>query len=487
MKRRHNSLIKNVSFLALAILTFNGCQQQNKTVEQKPPNVLFISIDDLRPELNAYGQSQIVSPNIDRLAAEGTLFKRAYCNVPVCGASRASLLTGTYPTPSRYTDYKTRVDMEAPGIITLPEHFKNNGYYTSAIGKIFHHPDDGKRSWSKETYRPDYPRTNAQQELWRDYQSPENLGTREQELPLGGAGPAWEAGEVHDTVYYDGKTTKLALKELEKLAEQEQPFFFGIGYIRPHLPFNAPKKYWDLYDPNEIELANNHYFPKDAPEDAKYNFPELRSYANISNDTTLIPLDQARKLKHGYYACVSFIDAQVGMVVDKLKELGVYDNTIIVLWGDHGWHLGEHTLWTKMSCFQNALRSTLIIKSPDLEGGSPSESLVSYVDIYPTISDIAGLELPDHLVGKSLTPILKDPVAEVNPHIFARWKNGETIKNDRFAYTQYYDKSGNIKSSMLFDHTNDPAENTNVVHKDAYQDTIMALRTELEKHINSRK
>ena len=477
--------MKNFYYLLGCLVVFlSSCGQEKKPIK---PNVLFISIDDLRPELNAYGRSQIISPSIDKIAEEGTVFYRAYCNVPVCGASRASLLTGIYPTSKRFTDYKSRVDEEAPGIVTIPEHFKNNGYYTSTVGKIFHHPDDGLKGWSKEPYRPDYPNTNKQQELWRDYQSPENSWTKELKLPLGGAGPAWEAGEVDDTVYYDGKTTQLALLELERLAKQEQPFFFGLGYIRPHLPFNAPKKYWDMYDSIDIELPDNYFMPENAPQDSWFNFSELRSYTNIANDTLPLSEEQVLSLRHGYYACVSFIDAQIGQVINKLKELGIYENTIIVLWGDHGWSLGEHTLWCKHSCFHNAIQTTLIIKSPETKGGGKSSSLVSFVDIYPTICELAVLEKPNHLVGKSLFPLLTNPTSEVNPYIFARWRNGETIKNDRFAYTQYYNNEGSVKSSMLYDHKNDPEENINVVTLPEYQDEIAVLKAELEKHIKNRK
>jgi len=274
---------------------------------------------------------------------------------------------------------------------------------------------------------------------------------------------------------------------LERLAKLEQPFFFGLGYIRPHLPFNAPKKYWDLYKPEEIELPENYFMPKNAPKDAWFNFPELRSYANIANDTLLISEEQVRTLRHGYYACVSFIDAQIGQVIQKLKDLGIYENTIIVLWGDHGWNLGEHTLWTKMSCFNNAIQSALIIKSPDLKGGNQTKSLASFVDIYPTLSELAGLEKPNHLVGNSLGPILKDPSSEVNSQVFARWKNGEAIKNDRFAYTQYYDKAGNVKSYMLYDHEKDPDENVNVADMPEYQDEMASLKSKLEEHIKNRK
>ena len=351
----------NIYLLLFAIiLGLSSCMQK----ENQPPNILFISIDDLRPELNCFGASNIFSPNIDQLASEGMVFQSAYCNVPVCGASRASLLSGLYPTNKRFTNYGSRVEKDAPGVTTLPEHFKNNGYFTTSIGKVFHHLDDGLQSWSEVPYRPDYPNDIHQQELWRDYQSPENAHTKVEKLPLGAAGPAWEAADVHDTVYYDGKTTQLALNKLESLAKSKQPFFLGVGFIRPHLPFNCPKKYWDLYNENQIDLADNPFMPENAPKDAWHSYRELRGYTNIPKGKEAIADSSALKLRHGYYACVSYIDAQIGQIMQKLGELKLDKNTIIVLWGDHGWSLGEHSLWCKHSCFNNALQTTLLIKAP---------------------------------------------------------------------------------------------------------------------------
>lgn len=453
---------------------------------RQKPNIIFIVVDDLRPELNCYGKTQIISPNIDGLADEGLVFTRAYCNVPVCGASRASLLTGLYPTPSRFTNYGSRVEKDAPGIVSLPGHFKNNGYYTTTLGKIFHHPDDGLSAWSELPYRPDYPNSLKQQELWRDYQSDELSWTKEKDLPLGASGPAWEAADVDDSLYYDGKTTRLTLHKLEQLAKLNKPFFFGLGFIRPHLPFNAPKKYWDMYDPSGIVLADNPYMPTNAPRDAWHNYRELRGYTNISNDTVPIPDDTARKLRHGYFACVSFVDAQVGLVVNKLKELNLYDNTIIVIIGDHGWSLGEHTLWCKHSCFNNALRTTMIIKAPGFEQGAKTSSLVSFVDLYPTLCELAELERPGHLGGRSFLPVLKDTTAVVNEYVFARWQNGESVKSDRYLYTRYYGRNGEVSGEMLYDHESDPDENNNVVGLKENLKVVEELKKALENHFKER-
>jgi choline-sulfatase len=469
-----------------ATLVFAGLVFASVSADR--PNVLFIAVDDLRPELNCYGATQIISPNIDRLANSGVVFNRAYCNVPVCGASRASLLSGIHPLPDRFTTYGSRVDEEAAGLTTLPGHFKNNGYYTAGVGKIFHHPNDGLESWSDVPVRPDYPNDLAVQEEWRDYRSAEYVGLHKLERPGGAVGPAWEAADVADDVYYDGKITTLALDKLDALAKQNQPFFLGVGFIRPHLPFNAPKKYWDLYDSESLALADNPYMPKDAPNDARFNFGELRSYANIPSGKE--PLDDAtvRTLRHGYYACVSYVDAQIGMVLRKLDELGLAENTIIVLWGDHGWSLGEHAQWGKHTCFNNALQAPLIIHTPGGLTGASTDALVQFVDLYPTLCDLAKLPKPKHVQGRSLKPVLNDPTAEVNEVLFARWNNGETIISKHFNYTQYYDrKTGVAKSSMLYDRRTDPAENVNVVNHPEFKPVVSMLSATIERHIKERR
>ncbi|TNJ45859.1 sulfatase [Tamlana fucoidanivorans] len=486
-----NRLPDSFRFILISVFGsfFFNCSIAKK--ENDFNNVLFIIVDDLRPELNCYGQSQIISPNIDKLAADGMVFKNAYCNVPVCGASRASLLTGVFPTKNRFTNYGSRVDNDAPGLITLPEHFKNKGYITKAVGKIFHHPDDALQSWTDIPYRPDYPNSIKQQELWRDYQAPINSWTKENNLPLGSAGPAWEAADVEDAVYYDGKTAKLALAELNKLSQSKQPFFLGIGFIRPHLPFNAPKKYWDMYKEETIALAKNPQMPIKAPREAWFNYKELRGYSNIPKDTLPIESDIAKKLRHGYYASVSFIDAQVGKILDKLKELELYESTNIVLIGDHGWSLGEHSLWCKHSCFNNALRTPLIVKPKRSrfknDTQASSESLVSFVDIYPSLCDLSNVEKPLHLSGKSFVEILTDPNHEINEYVFSRWGRGETVISKAFNYTRYFNKDGSVNSHMLYDRILDPDENVNVVDDKDHAESLNNLIRILQNHINKNR
>ncbi len=474
-------LIKSLSSVVFSSAFF----QSALSTEPHKTNVLFIVADDLRPELNCYGKSQIISPNIDKLASQGIVFKNAYCNVPVSGASRASFLTSLYPGRKRFLEYNTRVDIDAPGVITLPQNFKNNGFHTIAIGKIFHHPDDKMNSWT-DNYRPDYPNELSQQELWRDYQAPDNTWTKLKDLPLGAAGPAWEAADVNDSIYYDGKTTKLVLSKLNELAKSEKPFFLGVGFIRPHLPFNAPKKYWDLYNNEDIQLADNPYMPLNAPAEAWHNSMELRAYANIAKDSMPIPDEKARKLRHGYYACVSYIDAQIGLIIDRLKELGLYENTVIVLIGDHGFSLGEHSLWCKHSCFDVAMKTPLIIKAPGIKKGMKSESLTSLIDIYPTLCDLASVPTPEHVEGKSLLPILKNKNAKPNKYVFCRFLNGESVISNRYIYTEYIDKSGNVKSSMLYDHKNDPNENHNIVNLLSKTKVKTELKSILDNHIKTK-
>ncbi len=482
---KNNTRLLGILFILILGLVLFACNKVEKN--NAPNNVVFIMVDDLRPELNCFGKTQIVSPNIDALANNGVAFSNAYCNVPVCGASRASILTGLYPTKKRFTNYGSRVVKDAPNITTLPEHFKNNGYVTSAIGKIFHHPDDALQSWSKTPYRPDYPNSIKQQELWRDYQSSENSWTKEKDLPLGASGPAWEAANIPDSIYYDGKTTKLALEALDELSKSEQPFFFGVGFIRPHLPFNSPKKYWDLYKEEAIILAKNPHMPLNSPRSAWFNYRELRGYTNINKDTLPIKDEQARKLRHGYYASVSFIDAQIGKIIKRLKRLNLYENTTIVLLGDHGWSLGEHSLWCKHSCFNNALRTPLIVKTPNSQKGIKPKSLISFVDIYPTLCELNSIEKPSHLDGKSFVEILTDPNVEINDYIFSRWGSGETIKSHKFSYTQYLDRKGNMKSHMLYDHELDPEENINIVDRSEHKEELEKLDKALKKHLIDRE
>ena len=334
------------------ILILLSCKstKENRTLNNtKKKNVLFIMVDDLRPELNIYGQSQIISPNIDALAKSGITFNRAYCNVPVCGASRASLLTGIRPTSTRFLTYFSSIKKEAPNVLNLVKHLKNEGYTTISNNKITHIKNDIDE-WDEEWY----PSTKN----WRDYQSKNNISLEKN----GQHGYPYENLDIDDASYYDGKTTIKSIEDLKKLKKTSNPFFLAVGFVKPHLPFNAPKKYWDLYDAKKIKLPKNSIFPESAPRIANHKWGELRYYKDIPKEGQ-VSETMAKKLIHGYYASVSYVDAQIGKLLRGLDELGLRDDTVIILVGDHGWSLMEHGLWVKHSNFEVALQVPLIVSA----------------------------------------------------------------------------------------------------------------------------
>ena len=417
----------------------------------KRMNVLFIIVDDLRPQLGCYGQKQMITPSIDRMASEGVIFSRSYCQVPVCGASRASLFTGIRPTKDRFVTYYTRAEKDVPKAVTLGEHFKKNGYHTIANGKVFHHNDDSTQSWTEPHFEPEGH--------WRDYQLPENM-----ELQNVKSGPAYECVDADDSIYKDGKMIDKTINDLKRLSKSDKPFFIAAGLRKPHLPFNAPKKYWDMYPLEKIDLAANPFRAKDAPEAAYHGWHELRGYFGMPKKEKM-PDDVARKLIQGYYACTTYADAQIGRLLDTLDELNLRENTIVLLIGDHGWNLGEHTLWCKHCNFDTSLRAPMIISAGGMTKNRTSDSLVEFIDLFPTLCDLAGLDKPDQLQGKSLVPILKDPKVKVKDAVFSRYHDGESIRTDRYLYTEWLNEKGQIHSRMLYDHKTDPAENVNIAEK----------------------
>jgi iduronate 2-sulfatase len=435
------------------------------------PNVLFIAVDDLRPQLGCYGFDSMHTPNIDRLASSGTVFRRAYCMVPTCGASRASLMTGLRPTPKRFVNYMARADKDAPGVLTLNTHFKNNGYYTISNGKIFHYTADNAQGWSEPAWRP-----KGQQ--WQDPENQKLHAQRSNKPGKRGRGPAYESFDMPDDDYRDAKTTKRSIQDLQRLAKKKQPFFLAVGYYKPHLPFVAPKKYWDLYKSDQIKLPKIYHRPKNAPDVAIHSFGELRAYAGIpkrgpvSNETAL-------KMIHGYYACVSFIDAQVGQLLSELDRLKLADNTIVILWGDHGWNLGEHTLWCKHCCFETSMHAPLIIKAPGIAGGKTTDALTEFIDIYPSLSELAGLKAPAHLDGSSFLPLMKNPNLPWKSAAIGRYRTGDTIRTDRYRFTEYLDRSGKTVARMLYDHKIDPAEDENISENQAHQQGVQNLTKQL--------
>ncbi len=463
---------------------------QVKPLKQIRPNVLFIVVDDLRPELGCYGKTQIKSPNIDRLAMSGIVFNNAFANYPVCGPSRASLLSGIYPSTKRFAIWNASQDKDAPGIVSLPMYFKNNNYQTVSLGKVYNNFEDGKGSWVK-SWRP--PVTN-----W-DYQSKESIRVFEERnkerykdkhvrdnnnLPQ--RGPAYEDPDIPDISYEDGRIASRAVEELQNFSNSDEPFFLAVGFKKPHLPFNAPKKYWDLYKKKDFKLPPNYFFPKDAPDIARLNWAELRFFYGIPSSGPL-PDTTAINLIHGYYACVSYVDAQIGIVLNALEELGLSENTIVVLLGDHGWFLGEHGFWTKQSNMEKGPHAPLIVKVPWKNGDVHTSALVEFVDIYPTLCELAGLSLPVHLQGKSLAPLLDDPSAPWKESIFYRAGTGETILTKTHAYTEWINnKTGQPYARMLYDHRTDPEENVNVADKPENQKLVEGLHEKLTRHLKAR-
>ncbi|MCA9126398.1 MAG: sulfatase [Planctomycetales bacterium] len=440
------------------------------------PNVLFIAVDDLRPQLACYGQSFMHSPNIDRLATQGVLFERAYCMVPTCGASRAALMTSVRPAPKRFVNHLAWAEQDAPDAVPLHTHFNRHGYKTISLGKVFHHKQDHADGWTEPAWRSSKPGYQLKQATAEAIELNKSTWPNKNKHN----GPAYESADAEEKDYPDGDCAARAVGYLEQFAKASgEPFFLAVGFLKPHLPFNAPKKYWDLYDHEAIDLPDNYWPPKNAPEGAVHNSGELRAYAGIP-PTGPVDRDTARNLIHGYYACVSFTDAQIGKLLNAVDRLGLKENTIIVLWGDHGWQLGEHGMWNKHSCFETSMHAPLIISAPHSEGilpGSRVGGLVEFIDIYPTLCELSGLELPVHLQGSSLVTQMRDPQSAGKAFAIGRFGSGDTIRSNNSRYSEYRTAKGELLGQMLYDHQVDADENNNVAGE--RQEIVQELAGEL--------
>ncbi|MFH1738813.1 MAG: sulfatase [bacterium] len=477
--RTRRTLIKTMGLgaAALAMPKILPAAKESGDGEKKP-NVLFIAVDDLRPQIHCYGHKQMISPYMDSLASEGVIFSRAYCQVPVCGASRASLLTGIRPTRDRFVNWYVWADKDAPGTVSLPMHFKNNEYHTLSNGKVYHHLNDGEGSWSEQPWRSDAERDMSDPgSNWMDYLLEENKNIAKEN---NGRGEPFERPDVPDNAYRDGILADKAISDLRRLKYMDKPFFLALGFFKPHLPFNAPAKYWDLYKREEIDLADNPFRPKGAPDAALHNWGELRQFARIPQEGPLSE-EMARTLIHGYYACVSYTDAQIGRVLDELERLGLKDDTIIVLWGDHGWNLGEHGLWCKHCNFETALCSPLIVSAPGIQGGTKTNALTEFVDIYPSLCDLCSLPIPFQLDGASFVPVMKDPDSPGETAAFSRYQDGDSVRTDRYRYTEWRNDNGEVYARMLYDHHTDPAENVNISELPENRELIKQLSRMIQK------
>ena len=443
-------------------------------------NVLFIAVDDLRPQLGCYGQEHIISPNIDRLAAEGLLFERTYCQQAVCAPSRVSILSGTRPDTTKIYGLSTPLRKAMPDVLTLPEHFKNHGYETLSIGKIYHHVQDDLQGWTAEPYRAGtFPEGDWKGRGYLSKEAIAQMTEYNKAYPrMKGRGPAFDAADVPDEAYPDGANTVYAIKQLNRL--KDKPFFMAMGLYKPHLPFNAPKKYWDMYDRAKVKLAENPFIPKNAPSYATTSWGELRNYYGIPKKGPCSGA-LARQLIHGYYACVTYIDAQIGLLLDELDRLGLRKNTVIILWGDHGWKLGEHAGWCKHTNFELDTHVPMILSVPAMKtAGRRTRALTEYVDIYPTLCEVCRLPVPAHLEGLSVAPLLKDPDRPWKKAAFSQYPRGKvmgyTMKTDRFRYTEWQDrKTGKILARELYDHQKDPDENINAAAQPEYKQQIPRL------------
>ncbi|MDC0156435.1 sulfatase [Verrucomicrobia bacterium] len=422
------------------------------------PNILFIAIDDLRPELGCFGGKEVSSPHIDKLATGGMIFNRAYCQVPVCGASRASLMTGLRPTEKRFLKFDTYAEKDAPDAMTLPEAFKTNGYHCISNGKIFHHNDDtAKRSWSEDPWKPSMGGAS-----FLDPKSKSMIGGRKKR------GPVLEFPNVTDNAYPDGQIANKTIADLKRMKKSDKPFFLACGFKKPHLPFYAPKKYWDLYDRASLELADNRERPKDAPS-ALRGSGEIHSYHDRGMKYN--SEEWHRSCLHGYYACVSYVDAQIGKVMKTLDDLDLRKNTIIVLWGDHGWHLGEHNFWGKHNVLHLSTRSPLIVSAPGFKSGQACERLVEFVDLYPTLMDLTGLKsVNEGLEGTSFKPLLENPRLKWKSAAFSKFGPAESLITHQFNYAEFDDGQ-----KMLFDLKKDPDENVNLAASPEHKKTLNRL------------
>jgi arylsulfatase A-like enzyme len=459
------------------------------------PNILFIAVDDLRPELGCYGNKVVKSPNIDRIAARGIVFNRAYCQQAVCSPSRTAIMTGLRPDTTKVWDLNTHFRVAQPDCITLPQHFKANGYHCSALSKVYHKGFEDGRSWSEPHW---YPFGKAVDTDQADYtkqivtKHDVNIEEYASPLPKNGKdsknGPAYEISPKPDESLPDGATAAEAVKRISALKAKGQPFFLAVGFLKPHLPFVAPKKYWDLYDPSAIPLPAIDHLPSGSPEFAGHKNSELHNYPGVPKEEP-IPAEFAKTLRHGYYACISYTDAQIGKLLDALEKEGIADNTIIVLWGDHGWQLGDHGLWHKHTNFEIAARAPLLISVPGTKtAGQKVEAPVEFVDVYPTLADVCGLSIPTGLGGSSVKAFIENPTAPATDVAISQYPRsapegpvmGYSIRNERYRCTFWRERDGaKIVATELYDEQADPNETISIADKPEHA----ALIESLAKHL----
>jgi len=478
--------INFLKLLLLIVLVYPqivSCQ-----TKQKPYNVLFIAVDDLRTELNCYGATHIKSPNIDRLADNGVRFTNAHVQQAICMASRASIMSGIRPEKQGIYTGESVADV-LPNVITMNKFFEQHGYAIASAGKIYHYEEDTKKQFESTYIKA--------KETWKGkgYVTKESIAILKSATKPG-KGPAYESANVHDTIYPDGINTLNAMRKLEVLKKENKPFFMAVGLMKPHLPFNAPQKYWDMYPEASIKLSELSERPKNS---SKYTIRfggELNAYDGMPELFKDIPDTTALKLRQAYYACVSYTDAQIGNLLDKLEELGLRENTIVVLWGDHGYKLGDYGSWCKWSNMNIDTNIPFIFNVPGGAKGEVYTHPVEALDMYPTLAELCGLKPPSHVEGKSLVSILNNPKKEpkVKSYAYSIWPDnrwnydktvmGYSVKDDQFNYVEWVQlNTGEVLERELYDHVKDPQEKNNVIADNQYVSVVneLAKKVKLKK------
>jgi len=451
----------------------------------------MIAVDDLRPEINSFGKTKLHTPNLDLLSHEGLQFDRAYCQAPLCMPSRASLMSGIR------TD--RRMLSRIPEICTngepsLPGHFKANGYATISVGKVYHFNDDDPASWTRRYTDTFYERDLVCDGYCSGYQLAQNREGLTYSKARQNRSPITECVDAPDAAYPDGVVAARAIEVLREYRRRDEPLFLAAGFYRPHLPWAVPKKYWDLYSRDEVDLADNPFFPQGGvgksdlcdllhygDDEINGTYSDLGSYRD--DDFPVMPEAKQRECIHGYWASVSFTDAQIGKLLDELRQLGVLDETVIVLWGDNGYHLGEHKLWSKMTSFEESTRVPLIMSVPGMAAGKRTEALVELVDVYPSLCDLAGLVPPAHLEGLSLAPLLENPGIPWKKAVFSTIRDADTIRTASHRFTRYAGATQdgdlfhlpNAGACELFDLGKDPRENVNVAKQPEYAGVVQEM------------
>jgi len=478
------SVRRRIQLLLFILLTPFFCRSASSADQR--PNVLFIAVDDLRTSLGCYGDTLVQSPQIDRFAATARRFDHAYTQQAVCGPSRTSLLTGRLPDNTRVWHNRNLFRDTQPDLVTLPQLFKNHGYDTVSLGKVFSGDERelDPASWSEPEI--------LKQKGWKNSALGDSGGE--------GKGPAWEAADVPDEGYPDGKLAQLAIEKLTALRSGDKPFFLAVGFFKPHLPFNAPKRYWDLYDPAAFELNDDGQRVKGISGHAHHSHRELGGYRDLPKDEHL-DATTTRTLRHGYHACVSYIDAQIGKLLTTLDQPGLAQNTIVVLWGDHGFALGEKDRWGKGTNFERDTRVPLLIRTPDLGSpGAAAAGLVELVDVFPTLAELASLPAPQGLDGRSLVPMLANPQAPGREAVLSQFARpfsastpefmGYSLRTATHRYTRWITwPARQLVAEELYDYTTGPGtrregafwiEEENIAPHPAQADTRQALSETLD-------